>query len=226
MASRFTELGYRDRLYIFPGQDHYAPLVVDEWADAMRYLNSFVRDPNPAHVTYRVWPALEHAVETLGVPQGATLDYSFDGAYWVDDLTIRSGDPTNAATWGTFDGVTLGRGMKNITGAPEAGVASVGQTSPYVMSGWRWLSLGETPPANAATLTLTNIATARLDAARMGLSTSRPMTLSITSDGRATIRLAGVWSAPPAVSGATASYADGVLTVVLDGGTATVTVTP
>ncbi len=227
MASRFTELGYRNRLYLFPGQDHYAPLIVDEWADAQRYLNSFTRDPNPAHVTYRVWPALEHAVETISVPAGGKLDYTFDGAYWVDGLTIRSGDPANPATWGTFDGVTHGRGVPNVTGVPEAGAAAPGQSSPFLMTGWQWLALGDGEAAsNAATLTLTNMATARLDVARMGLSTAKTMTLTVASDGAATLRLAGVWATGPAVTGATASYAAGVLTVALTGGAQTITIAP
>ncbi|MFY9587242.1 MAG: alpha/beta hydrolase-fold protein [Actinomycetota bacterium] len=227
MASRFTELGYRNRLYLFPGQDHYAPLIVDEWADAQRYLNSFTRDPNPAHVTYRVWPALEHQVETIGVPEGATLDYAFDGAYWVDGLTIRDGDPADPKTWGTFDGVTLGRSAENAIGAPEGGVAALGQTSPFLMTGWQWLSVGAgTATSNAATLTLTNIATASLDVARMGLSTANAMTLTVASDGAAVLNLAGTWSSTPVVTGATAHYAAGILAIDLTGGDQTITIAP
>jgi hypothetical protein len=227
MASRFTELGYRNRLYLFPGQDHYAPMVVDEWADAQRYLNSFTRDPNPAHVTYRVWPALEKAVETIRVPQGTTLDYSFDGAYWVDGLTMRDGDTADPATWGTFDGVTMGRGVHNLMGVPEGGVAAVGHTSPFLMTGWRWLALGADGAAsNAATLTLTNIATATLDIERMGLSTRSPLTLTTTSDGAAVLTLTGDWASAPSVTGGPASYAGGVLTITVSTGDQTITITP
>ena len=226
MSSRFTELGYRNRLYLFPGQDHYSPLLVDEYSDAQRYLNSFVRDSNPAHVTYRVWPALERAVETIGVPQGATLDYTFDGAYWADELTIRDGDPADPATWGTFDAVTSGRAAPEIVGAPEAGVVGVGQSSPFLMTGWQWLTLGAGTRANAATVSLTNIKTARLDVARMGLSTAEPLALTVTTDGPAAIRLAGSWAVPPTVTGATADYADGVLTLVLPDGDHTIMITP
>ncbi|MEX2393344.1 MAG: prolyl oligopeptidase family serine peptidase, partial [Actinomycetota bacterium] len=118
MALRFTELGYRNRLYLFPGYEHYTHAIVDEWVAAARYLNSFRRDPNPARVTYRVWPAMERAVETVSVPEGATLDYTFDGAYWVDDLEVRSGNPQNVTTLGTFDGVTFARGVPNVIGIP------------------------------------------------------------------------------------------------------------
>ena len=115
---RFDELGYRNRLYLLLGQEHYSPLIVDEWSDPERYLNSFERDPNPARVTYKVWPALEHQVETVGTPEGATLDYAFDGAYWVDGLTVRSGDPAAPGTTGTFDATTHGRGVPTYLTVP------------------------------------------------------------------------------------------------------------
>jgi pimeloyl-ACP methyl ester carboxylesterase len=227
MAAHFDELGYRNRFYTFPGQDHYVPLVVDEWADAARYLDSFKRDPNPPQVTYKVWPALEHAVETIGTPSGATLDYHFDGAYWVDDLTVRSGDPADVETTGTFDGVTYGRGYHNETAIPDAGVASVGQTSPYLMVGTQWVSLNDTVARNYARAVLLNIATATLDLGRMGLVTTEPLTLTLSTDGTTTFRLLGTWASPPSVTGVvSSSYAPGVLTLTINVGSAEVTITP
>jgi pimeloyl-ACP methyl ester carboxylesterase len=226
-ASRFGELGYRHRFYTFPGQDHYVPLVVDEYADAARYLDMFRRDPDPAHVTYKVWPALEHAVETVRVPAGSTLDYTFDGAYWVDGLTVRTGDPANPATMGTFDAITEGRGVPTILTLPDAGVASVGQTSPYVMTGLRWLQISDGVPKNALAVTLANIATAELDLARMGLLVGLPIKVTVSTDGPATLRLKGPWASTPTVTGAvSSSYAGGVLTVTLAKSTTRVTITP
>jgi pimeloyl-ACP methyl ester carboxylesterase len=227
MAGRFDELGYRDRLYTFPGQDHYLPLVVDEWADAARYMDRFTRNPNPWEVTYKVWPALEHAVETVRVPAGATLDYSFDGAYWVDGLTVRSGDPLDPATTGLFDAVTYGRSYPNVVAIPEAGVASVGQTSPYLMVGSRWHSLGTVVKRNYARAALVNIATAQLDLARMYLTTSKPLQLTLATDGTTTLRLLGTWASPPTVTGVlSSSYSPGVLTLTVGVGSAEVTITP
>lgn len=227
MAARFTELGYRNRLYLLLGQEHYSPLIVDEWSDPARYLDSFTRDSNPAHVTYKVWPALEHQVETVAVPEGTTLDYAFDGAYWVDELTIRTGDPLSPATTGLFDGITHGRGVPAVLGVPEASVAAVGHTAPFVMTGLSWLGTGASSPANAFEATLTNIATARLDIARMGLGTSAPIGATITTDGASVIRLAGTWLAPPTVTGAAATYAGGVLEITIaSSGTHAITITP
>jgi hypothetical protein len=227
MASRFTELGYRNRLYMLLGQEHYSPLIVDEWADAARYLNRLRRDPYPANVTYRVWPALEHVVETVSVPEGAALDYAFDGAYWVDGLTVRDGDPNAPSTMGTFDGTTHGRGVRSVLGVPEAGVAAIGHTAPFVMSGLSWLGMGISDPANAFEATLTNIASATLNAARMALDTAAPIVGTVVTDGPAVLRIAGNWADTPAVIGAPASYSGGVLTITLGAaGTYALTITP
>ncbi len=227
MALRFDELGYRNRLYLLLGQEHYSPLIVDEWSDPERYLNSFERDPDPARVTYKVWPALEHQVETVGTPEGATLDYAFDGAYWVDGLTIRSGDPASPATTGTFDATTRGRGVPTYLTIPEASVAAVGHTAPFTMAGLSWLGTGTSAPMNAFEATLTNIATAQLDVARMALSTAGGITATVTTDGPVVLRLAGVWASAPIVTGASGSYAAGVLEITIaSAGKHAITITP
>jgi pimeloyl-ACP methyl ester carboxylesterase len=227
VALRFAELGYRHRLYLFPGQDHYAPLIVDEWKAAGRYLDSFRRDPNPARVTYRVWPALERAVETISMPEGATLDYAFDGAYWVDGLAVRSGNPQNPATMGTIDATSFARGVPAVLGVPEAGVAALGQSSPFVMTGLAWLETGREAARNAFAVTLDNIATASLDVARMALDTAKPIVGTISSDGAVVLRLAGTWASPPTVTGATSSsYSGGILTIEVAAGSRAIRITP
>ena len=227
VAARFTELGYRNRFYVFPGQDHYVPLIVDEYEAAARYFDRFRRDPNPSHVTYRVRPALERVVERLSTPSGTTLDYTFDGAYWVDGLTVRDGDPNVAATMGTFDAVSHALRVPTKLDVPEAGVVEPGQTSPFVMTGLQWIEIGGEARRNAATISLTNIATATLDAARMGLSTGAPIALAVASDGAATLRVLGTWPSEPTVTGATSSsYSAGVLTIVVAAGEYVVTIAP
>ena len=47
MALRFDELGYRNRLYLLLGQEHYSPFIVDEWSDAERYLEQLPARPEP-----------------------------------------------------------------------------------------------------------------------------------------------------------------------------------
>lgn len=188
MATRFTELGYRNRLYTFPGYEHYTAAIFDEWQDAAGYLNRSSRDPNPPRVTYRRVPALENAVETVNTP--VPLSYDFDGAYYVDGLQVRtvallpSGKP-NPASFGTIDVTTYGRGVPRTIGIPEAGTA--GQKTAYVMHGWDHLRDGTTAAANRFEATLTNVSAVTLDLARMGLTVTGGLAVTITSDGPATV---------------------------------------
>lgn len=188
MAARFTELGYRNRLYTFPGYEHYTNAIIDEWQEAAAYLNRSSRDPNPPHVVYRRVPALELAVETVGTP--TPLSYTFDGAYYVDGLQVRnvvtlgSGKPS-PASFGTIDVTTFGRGVPQTIGVPEAGTA--GQGTAYVMAGLRHVPNGRVAATNRFDATLTNVSAVTLDLARMGLTLVGGLPATITTDGPVTI---------------------------------------
>lgn len=227
MASRFAELGYRFRLYTFPGAEHYTLAIYDEWTEAARYLNGFRRDPNPARVTYKVWPALEQAVEQVQAPEGAGLDYSFDGAYWVDALHLRAGDASDVTAVGSFDATTYGRGVEEVIGVPEAGTA--GQVMPHVMTGSRWHHAGRIPPRNEFEVALGNIDLGTLDLARMGISSVEQITARVTTDGPTTLTLTGRWLEEPTVSGAgVTAVVDGTTTlrITFPTGATTVTIAP
>lgn len=222
-AVRLTELGYRHRFDLFPGYEHFTFAVVDEWTEAISYLDRFRRDANPPRVTYRVWPALERLVETEETP--TTLDFDLDGAYWVDGLSVREGDLGDPATIGTFDGETLGRGSATVLPIPDSGAGV--QSTPFVQLGWQWIDTARVPPQNRFRATLTNLTTARLDLLRMGLSTTTPLEASIETDGEAELLLAGSWETPPTVSGASeASLEGGILRLQFVAGTHAVTITP
>lgn len=221
-ALRFTELGYRHRFYQFPGAEHYTFAIVDEWTAAGGYMNGFVRDESPDRVTYRVWPALEKLVETQDSP--VPLEYDIDGAYWIDQLRVRDGDPADTATMGTIDAQTFGRGTTEVLALPEAGTA--GQSAPSFMTGIRWQPNGSLPPDNRFTLTATNLATARLELARMAIGTAQPITARVTTDGPLELRLAGTWAQPPTVTGVVEyDFDDGVLKITLPAGTHSLTIT-
>jgi len=187
MAAELALRGYDHRFYVFPGAEHYTNAIYDEWTEAARYFDRFTRDPNPPRVVYTVKPALERAVELVSAPEGAGLDYTFDGAYWVDGLKVRTGDLTHPTTLGTIDARTWGRGFYEEVGIPEA--SSGGQIAPHVMTGLRNERIGFVEPANRFEVTLTNVATATLDVSRMSLSTSEPISATITTDGPTTITL-------------------------------------
>src|SRR5437764_2155568 len=84
-AQRLGDLGYRYRLYLFEGQEHYGPPVVDQWTEGAAYEHQFVRDPDPPRVTYIRSMPFEHAVEQVNA-DGLALDLDFDHAYWMSGL--------------------------------------------------------------------------------------------------------------------------------------------
>lgn len=202
MHAKLTQLGYDNRLYQIDGGEHYVVAILDQWDEAANYLNGFSRDPNPPHVTYRTWPAIEHAVSTIRTP--VDLGYRFNRAYWVSGLearevaTLENGKP-DPADWGTIDAITLGRGMDTTTGIPEGGVGVQG--SAYQMTGWRNIKTGHVPPSNAFRVSLENLSAATLDLVRMGIANTQPISAKVATDGPTTLTLAGTWNAMPQVEG-------------------------
>src|SRR3954469_25887168 len=189
-AERLRELGYRYRLYLFPGQEHYGPPVVDQWKEGADYEHRFVRDPNPAQVTYIRSMPFEHAVEQVNAEK-LSLDFDFDSASWmagpgpvdgatgvarVDARSLAIPDPPHALT-------------------PEAGAPTADQTGPYAMEGQAWSEDGAAAPAprrNAFTATLTGARAVTLDARRMRLNRRRPIEADITTDAPLRLTLTGV----------------------------------
>jgi hypothetical protein len=213
-GQRFHDLGYRYRTYLFHAYEHYSAPIWDDWREMVRYMNSHTRDRDPSHVTYRIKPAIDHAVSTVSVPAGVDLGFRFDSAYWTSGLRTRTEgiDPDNI---GEIDAVTYGRGLPQHLNVPEAGTG--GQAEPYTMHGQRWLRTGELAAENRFEATLTNLSEATLDLGRMSLATSEPITADITTDGPAELTLTGTWHGGPQVSGASSWRYDGTtLTLVFD----------
>lgn len=228
-VEELVRLGYRHRYLLFPTYEHYTHPVVDEWGAGAEYFAGAVRDPNPARVTYRRDMPFERAVEEVRA-EGLGLDFSFDRAYWMSELTPVDGEAGVAR----FDGRSLAIAAPATLTVPEAGgPAAPGQTGPYVMTGLRWLAdptAGLAQTSNGFEATLSGASAVRLDLARMRIDTVAPVTGAVTTDAPLELRLAGGWSDPPvvAVNGlpAVAELAGGVLTVAVPAGASTVVVTP
>ncbi|MGH2829639.1 MAG: prolyl oligopeptidase family serine peptidase [Actinomycetota bacterium] len=224
-GARLHELGYRYRAYLFHGYEHYSAPIWDDWQEVIRYFRPIRRDRDPAHVTYSIKPALDHAASTVSVPDGVDLGFRFDRAYWVSGLRTRTPgiDPANI---GTVDATSYGRGVPRVIPIPEAGTA--GQPEPYTMHGQAWLPDGAEPAANRFAATLTNLSEATLDVARMGLGTSSTIDATVTTDGPVTLRLTGSWPASVTVEGASWFTLDGgVLEIRLEAaGTHTLVISP
>jgi len=221
-ATDFQQDGYRYRLYLYHTYEHYSAPIWDDWHDVVHYMRTFTRDPNPARVTYTISPALDHAVSTVSVPKGVDLGYVFNSAYWTSGLRTRATglSPSNL---GTIDAVTYGRGVPEVLAIPDVGVPV--QPELYTVAGQQWLRTGMTAPANKFTAQLVNLATATLDVARMGLSTSSALTAGVVSDGPATLVLQGSWASAPTVTGVSSfSWTPSSLTLHLPEGFSTITI--
>lgn len=231
VGNRLIELGYRYRFYDFLGYDHYGSAIIDEWVAGGRYLDQFRRTRDPAQVVYKRVPALEHAVEQTQAPAGANLDFTFDGAYWIDGITLRAGEASDdPIVFGRIDARTAGWGGHVHQPVPEAGLVEPGHSTPFLMTGLRWVDNGWVSPSNRFSADLVNVGTVTLDGTRMGLDFSSGVSALLATDGPSTVSLAGGWSAAPVVGGdpaVTSGYAGGVLSITLPAsGTYALSITP
>lgn len=224
-AEKLATLGYQYRYYVFPTYEHFSHPIHDEWAEGARYSAEFVRDPNPAQVTYLRSMPFERTVET-GPDQGEPfegLSFDFDSAYWMSGLT-----PVDAVD-GTakVDATSLAIPTAPVLTVPEVGgPASLGQLGPWNMVGQRWTAdpTKSAPDAvNGFTATLTGASAVAFDLARMRVVSDEPVSGSVTTDAPLSLRLLGAWrTLPPVTVGGApvgATLVDGVLTVPLPAGT-------
>ena len=191
MAARLIELGYRVEMQTFPGYEHFSQAAVDEWADGAAYLQRFTAPVDPRQVTYRVVPALVHALNTIRW-DGEPFDFDPDGAYWVDDIEVREPDVSDPTVSGLVDVTSGAIDEPGHLTIPVAGTASPGHSTPFVRHGLDWIEdpLGGPTVGNTFEADLANVASVTLDADRMGLAHDL-LVGTMTTDGPSTVTLAG-----------------------------------
>lgn len=192
-TERLTELAYRWRLYAFPAQEHYGPPIQDQWGEGVRYEHRFVRNPNPARVTYIRSMPFERATERIQ-SEGVKLDFDFNRAYWMSGLEPFDG----AKGVARFDGRSLAIRQLPYRAVPEAGgPAATDNTGPYAMTGGAWQRTGEAAAAtrNAFKATLSGAKAVRLDAPRMRLGLATRLTGDVTTQRTLRLELEGSWPA-------------------------------
>lgn len=167
-----AQLGYHHRHELFVA-DHFLLATVDDWTRATEVLGErpeLVVDPD--HVTYRIDAARDRA----------DLGLVADHAYWLSDLTVRDVD-----AGGLVDVRTAARGVGDRTSSPivDAGPAPL----PFVARG---LTLGDAAEVDAeprVEVDLTGVATATVDLTAGRLPLDDEATVTVGSDGSATLTL-------------------------------------
>lgn len=200
-ALKLALLGYRYDLHTFIGYEHYTQAIIDEWGDGAIYLNQFRRDPNPRKVVYKIVPALVRATNTVRA-NDVVFNFKPDGAYWARDLVVSDPEAEDPAIFGMIEAESLAIPAPRTLALPTTAdgastpVFSPGQHStPFVRHGMAWLELGQLPVSNGFNATLTGLAAASLDTARMQLDPGQRIDGAVQSDGPATLTLTGL-SAP------------------------------
>ena len=193
-VKRLQDLGYRYRYYLFPGQEHYGPPIVDQWVSGADYEHQFVRNPNPPEVTYIRSMVFEHAINHVN-SDGVQFNFALDHAYWMSGLTPV--DPNKGVA--KFDARSLAISDPSRTDLPETGApAGAEQGYPYAMAGQQWV-FGPSPAKhNGFEATLAGASAVTLHTVRMHLDDSRTVTGRVSTDSGLALTLDGNW--PSAVS--------------------------
>jgi pimeloyl-ACP methyl ester carboxylesterase len=184
---KMRELGLRYRYYVFPHEEHYGPPIFDQWAEGVKYEHQFTRNPNPPSVTLIRSMPMERAVEQVN-SGGVPLQFEFDSAFWVSDLTPADSVKGVAR----IDARSLAIPEPQHDALPEVvPPVSPEQTDPSVEEGQAWVvHAGTEPPArNGFVATLKGATSVRLDPHRMKISTRNPITADVTTDRAVTIYL-------------------------------------
>jgi hypothetical protein len=192
-VERLQALGYRYRYYLFPGQEHYGPPIVDQWMEGVRYEHQFVRDPDPPEVSYVRSMAFEHAIETVN-SGGVRFSFPLDRAYWMSGL--EPVDPKSAVA--RFEGRSLAIPDPRRSAVPETTLPlAPDQNYPYAMVGQSWqLDLARTAPTgNAFVIALSGARAVTLDTRRMRLDDRAPLAGQVSTGAPLALSLAGHWPA-------------------------------
>jgi hypothetical protein len=195
-AAKLDSLGYRYELDafrpcanpacspLFP--NHLQLAVNDQYQPAADFLGNTTVERNPAHVTYVLDTARNHAkIGLVG-----------DHAYWVSGLKLRdpaktgaTGDPT-----GQIDAISHGFGASEPV--PSATVPGTGQLVGGNLGPIQFTSRVKTwgpptpgPKADAIDVNATNISKASLDVKRAGVDCS--VKVNVVSDGPIDVALPG-----------------------------------
>jgi dienelactone hydrolase len=190
---RLRDLGYRNRWDLYPGYDHFAFGLLDDWQTVRAYLGDQRRETRPRHITHRFsdgW-TLPEVAAAFGLDHG--------NAWWLQELTMRE-PTTDAFTLATADAVSHG-----VAGGEPVPVfhdpEPVAEPTPHVRHEVTWSPPAIAPPtANHLELRLAGVGTGTVDLAGAGLAACG-LRLTLTTDGATTIRFVGKLPGNAAITG-------------------------
>jgi dienelactone hydrolase len=186
-AMTFQELGRPHRFYFYPSSDHFALIFADEWGHTRDFLDQHaVRDLSPVELAFRRYPAMD-------LPE---YGLRFDGAYWVDAMTIRTPSDTCAAgascqtSFGQVDAVTHAFGG-NKTVPQNFQSAYPGPPFPADLTGTDRVPGDPITQENGFEATLQNLSAIAFETGRMGVDPGSQITADLTGDGQTAVTLRG-----------------------------------
>src|SRR4051794_3525449 len=200
MAQTDTMLANKQpyRFYLYDGYEHFTFAISDEFSLGADYLGNARRVTDPAEVTYTREPCLDPAM------WNSSYGLVADHAYWVHDIALRN-TPARATCVdsnaslsavnqsGSVDVTSLAVPRFVDNGSPTAGAGPAPDgTGSYQMTGYDPATGAALPLSNGLTATLTNVRSARVDGAAARLSDGEPLTVTVTTDGPATLQLSGL----------------------------------
>jgi dienelactone hydrolase len=190
-ARRLAELGYRSRFDLFPGYEHYSFALVDDWKQVRAWLGNRTREKAPREVTYRFsdgWtePGL---ARRLGIAHG--------NAWWLRDATMRT-TTTDALTFASVDARSLRMPARAVSVSREMGPAEA--PTPHLQQLVSWKEGARLPLKNQLDLRLAGVGGVLVDLDRARLDACG-LAVALSSDGPATVRLAGPVSSAAVVQG-------------------------
>jgi predicted esterase len=188
-AATFQQFGNPHLFYLYPSADHLALIVADEWGHTRDWMNqNFRRNETPTEVRYKRYPSMD-------LPQ---YGLRFDGAYWVDDMVVRTpsntctpGDSSCEQSFGQVEAYTQGWGRSRSV-ATNVSFAYPGPPFPADVEG-STRSDTSVVRRDFFDAGLVNLSEISFDMARMGINTDAVIEghLTVSGAGPVTVKLKG-----------------------------------
>jgi hypothetical protein len=158
------------------GSDHVGFFSGLDYRPLAEHLSAHRVDRNPPRVTYRL-------NESANQPE---LGLNADHAYWLSDIRLRD----RWSALGTIDVFSHGFGLSDPPALErQTGTGSMPSGHSYTFQAREWGIPATQPPANRLDIDAENVRSVTIDPGRARVDCDADM--SVTTDGRLTVRLAG-----------------------------------